>query len=113
MRGGRCFAHLAMEDQSFFGVHTEALGSLMQINQSASAFAGDQLERAVEHALAIAKRSAENVSSEAMRVHAHHHRTSSVFHVSLDQSNVRLAVELVLKSDHAEFTVTRRQHRFT
>src|SRR5260370_36223574 len=85
----------------------------MQINQSARAFASNQLERAVEHALAIAKRSTENVSRKAMRVHAHHHRTSSAFHVSLDQGNVRLSVELVLKSDHAEFTVTRWQHRFT
>jgi len=69
---GRRFAlvGLAMKDQSLFRADAEALRCLMQIDQRAGSFARDHLQRAIEDDVAIAKRSAENVAGQAVRVHA-------------------------------------------
>jgi len=86
---------------------------LVQVNQCAGAFTGNDFQGAVEHKLAVAQRSPENVAGQAMSVHADQHRSGCVLHITLDQGHVRFTVKLVLKRDHAEFTVAGGQHGFT
>ena len=87
-----------MKSQALSFVDVEALGSLVQVDQSARALARDDFQRTVQHLLAIAQRSAKDVAGQAMGVHADQHRIAGEFDVSLDQGNVRVAVELASKA---------------
>src|SRR5262249_35638537 len=106
---GRRFAlmRFAMKDQSLFRAHAEALRRLVQIDQRARPFTRNYLQRAIEDYVALAKRPAEDVAGQAVRVHADQDRVGCALHVALDQGDVGLAIQLAFECDHAEVAMAR------
>ncbi len=85
----------------------------MQIDERAASFVGDAPHRAFDGIMAATPACSEDIAHEAVGVHAHQHRLiARVFDVAFDHRDVRVAIDLGLIDDHAEFAVSGRNHRF-
>src|SRR5690242_225514 len=91
-------------------LEAEASPGVVQINEDAAIFAYDGFERSRDDLIAIAGARAENVSGEAMRMHAHERRRARK--IAAHQGDVLFAIHLTRENDHAEIAVARSQYGF-
>src|SRR5579859_5603950 len=91
----------------------KSFGSLMQINQCSAPFFGNAAQRSFQRGMAFASGRTEDVSHQAVRVHAHQHRGLTVLDVAANQGYMRLAsVDFTLVSDQAKFAEARVDQSF-
>src|SRR5450631_4879700 len=86
----------------------------MKIDQSAAAFLGDAAHGSIDGLAASAPGGPENISNQAMGVHAHQHGLIAgvlaialdvPFDISFNKGDVRVTIDFRLVHNHAEFAV--------
>src|ERR1700749_1762313 len=88
---------------------TQAAGATvlpLQVDEGATAFSGDPLERQLQLRAAIARTRAERIAEQALGVHAYQRRGGDAA-VALDEPHVLTPVDLVCEADGAELAIGR------
>ncbi len=97
------------------GFDSEAASRVMQIDKHAAIFRCDGLQRARNNFAAIATRGTEDVSGEAVRMHAHERRELARFGCAgftANERDVLFVIYITRKNDHLEFAEFRIERSF-